>query len=419
MASKVSTKIALLAGVAAVSAGYASAQASFYERNRYVSVTERAQPEYDSVPIRLGAFEARPAVYVGAGYRTNLFASSTNETEDSYLLLRPTVNLQSTWSRHSLAVSLSSETTEYNDTSSESSTDLRGRISGRVDASSTASLVGNVIAENIHEPRSSVASNPAAVEPVEYSRLGGEVGADYVAGRVKIRGRLSSESFDYEDVRLNAGPMLDQDFRDRDETSANVRVAYAPQRDWAVFVEGIVTERDYDAPVAPSTLNRDSQDTVIRVGSDFELPFLVRGDVAVGYFQTEFDDSAFGDIDGLSVAANASWFVTQLTTVTGSASRSVVDPGLQTAAGATQTDVSVRVDHELRRNWLINATLGMSDYDYENINRTDERIRVRLGTEWKLNRNASLNASYDYFDQDSNQQPFSENRVLVGVTLRP
>jgi hypothetical protein len=419
VASIVSTRIALLAGVTAVAAGSATAQSSFYERNRYVSVTERAQPEYDPVPIRLGAFEAQPALRIGAGYRSNLFASTTNETEDSYLQFRPSVDVQSTWSRHSLAVSLSSESTEYQDTSSESNTDFRGRLAGRLDASSAVSLVGNVIAEQTYEPRSSVASNPAAVEPVEQNRLGGEIGADYEAGRIKVRGRVSSETIDYQDVRLNAGPVLDQDFRDRDETSASVRVSYAPQRDWAVFAEGVVTERDYDAPNAFNNFNRDSQGTVFRVGSDFELPFLVRGDVAVGYHQFEYDDPAFADVDGLSVEGNASWFVTQLTTVTGSASRRVVDPGLLAAAGATQTDVTLRIDHELRRNWLVNASVGLSDFEYENINRTDERTRLTLGTEWKLNRNASLNGAFEYVDQDSNQQPFSENRIMVGITVRP
>ena len=86
------------ASVAAISASAFTAQAqdSFFDRNRYVSVTERPQPEFDPVPVRLGAFEAQPRLRVGAGYRSNLFASTTDETGDSFGVIAPSVDLVST-----------------------------------------------------------------------------------------------------------------------------------------------------------------------------------------------------------------------------------------------------------------------------------------------------------------------------------
>ena len=412
---------ATAASVVAISASAFTAQAqdSFFDRNRYVSVTERPQPEFDPVPVRLGGFEVRPRLRVGAGYRSNLFASTTDETGDSFAVLAPSVDLLSTWSRHEFGASLAAEHTEYVDTGSESATDLFARAFGGLDVTSSFGLVGAVLAEHTNEPRASVASDPAAAEPVEVDRFGGEAGVNYEQGRVRLRGRLSADTYDFSDVSLNGGGTLDQDFRDRDEMTGSVRVSYAPQRDWSVFAEGSVTSRDYDTPASPGQRNRDSEGTIVRVGTNFELPILIRGDIAVGYHQFEYDDPTAEDVSGLSVEGNASWFVTQLTTVSANASRRVIDPGIQSTAAATQTALGVNVDHELRRNWLVNAGVDFTNFDFENVDRTDDRLEFEVGSLWKFNRNASARLSYRFADQDSNVRSFTDNRVMATLILTP
>lgn len=401
------------------SAFTADAQDSFFERNRYTAVADRAQPEYDPVPVRLGAAEARARLRTGVGYRTNLFASTTNETSDAFAVIAPSVDVNTTWSRHEIGVSAFAEHTEYQDTSSESATDYGARAFGRLDATGDLSLVGAVRGDHTNEPRSAAASDPSALEPVEVDRIGGEAGADYENGRIRLRGRLSADSYDYQDSPLAGGAVLDQDFRDRDELGGSLRVSYAPQRDWAVFAEGIVTDRSYDNPATPALQSRDSQGRTLRVGTNFELPILVRGDIAVGYHQFEYDDPTIDEVNGLSVQGNANWFVTQLTTISASATRGVIDPGLQGSASATQTALGVTVDHELRRNWLIDAGVDVSNYDFEDINREDDRYDLHVGTLWKVNRNVALRLAYRYTDQDSNQRSFTDNRVTASLTLTP
>ena len=410
---------AATAATLAAAAFSAQAQESFFDRSRYVAVADRAQPEYDPVPIRLGTVEARARLRTGAGYRSNLFASTTNETSDSFAVIAPSIDLNTTWSRHEVGVSASAEHTEYVDTGSESATDYAARAFGRLDATSNLTLVGAVRGDHTNEPRAAAASDPTALAPVEVDRIGGEAGADYENGRIRLRGRLSADSYDYADSPLANGTVLDQDFRNREDLGGSLRVSYAPQRDWAVFVESNVTDRSYDAPATPGLRNRDSQGRTLRVGTNFELPILLRGDIAVGYHQYEYDDPAADDVDGLSVQGNANWFVTQLTTVSASASRSVIDPGLQNSASATQTAAGVTVDHELRRNWLIDAGLDVSSYDFEDIDRKDDRYDLHVGTLWKVNRNMAVRLAYRYTDQDSNQRPFTDNRVTATLTLTP
>ena len=404
-----------------IGAGHASAQAEedFFVRDKYEAVTERSQPEFDPLSIRAGAFDARPELRFRGGATSNLFATSTNETDDQFVGIIPSLSLNSNWGRHALRLRGSVDHVEYNDTSSESRTNLSVGADGRFDASREVTFFGAFTAEDLTEPRSNIASVQGASEPVEYTRIGGEAGAQYQAGRIRLRGALGVETFDYDDVEVAGGLIQDQDFRDRDETTLTVRSSYAVERDWAFFAEVEHSESDYDPPNVFNALNRDFTTTSLRIGTDFELQSLLRGDIGVGAFQSEYDDPTLQDVDGLSVNGSLQWFVTQLTTVNFTAGRGVIDPGLIATNAAVRTNFGVRADHELRRNVIVSGEARFTNFDFENIARDDDRWNLRASTTWKVNRNLWVDGSYELTDQSSNVQDFTENRILLGLRIFP
>lgn len=414
-----------LAAILALGAHLGTAQAqqaddSFFVRDRYEGVTERAQPEFDPEPLRSGSWQLRPELEVGAGYTSNLFGTSENETDDFYGVLAPRLDTRSDWSRHELGFNLFARHTEYFDTGDESNTGFGAGADGRLDVNSRASITGGVRGEQFFERRTAISNLPDAIEPVEGNVIGANVGVNYEFGRVGLRGRLGIDSFDFKDVSLRSGGQADQDFRDSDEVTGTVRVAYAVERDWALFTEARLIDRSYDTPgVGMNSFNRDSQGTVLLVGTDFELPVLLRGEVAVGYQNFEFDDPRFDDVSGLSIDTRVQWFVSQLTTLTGQARRAVIDPGVIGSAGATETSVTVRADYELLRNWLIFGEAGVSNFKFENVNRDDDRFDLGVGTTYKLNKRAWLETAYRYSNQNSDTQEFTDNRVTVSLRLFP
>lgn len=412
---------ALLALSIAMGTGTAFAQADedFFIRDKYESVTERAQPEFDPLPIRLGVFEARPEVGFAAGFTDNLFATTTNEVDDSFVGFTPNIELDSTWSRHALGFSATLDHLEYADTNSESRTNFGIGTDGRLDANEGVFIFGSARLDDLTEPRSNIASLQNAAEPVEFTRASGEAGVQYEAGRIKVRGAVGYRTFDFDDIELSSGLIQDQDFRDRDEMSYSGRVSYAVERDWALFAEAVYTDNDYDPPNVFNAFNRDSQGSIVRVGSDFELSSLIRGDVGIGYQQYEYDDPSFENVDGVSVAANVQWFVTQLTTISGGAQRNVIDPGLVLSNAAVETSASARADHELRRNLIISGEAQFTNFEFENIERDDDRFIAKVGATWKINPNIWLDGSYELTDQSSTVQDFSENRVLFGLRIFP
>ncbi|MGB3624569.1 MAG: outer membrane beta-barrel protein, partial [Henriciella sp.] len=361
--------------ISATSATSAYAQDSFFERNRYTAVTERPQPEFDPVPLRAGGFDVQPSLGLEAGYRENLFATEDDTESDAFVQASPSVNAQSTWSRHSLRGRLEAVSTAYAENDSENHTDLRANAEGRLDLGTRTELTGSLIAESLNEPRSASARVANAEEPVMYDRTGAGIGVSHEAGRVRVDGTYTFQTLDFDDVGLIGGGVQDQDFRDYDEQELSSRVSWAVERDWAVFVQGAYVDRSYDQ-TTPGAVSRDATGVIARTGVDFELQNLIRGDIGVGYQSFDFDDQAIEDIDGLSVDANAQWFVTQLTTVSASAARTVVDSGIISSPGTVVTRVAAGIDHELRRNVIIGGELGFENRDFQEIDRSDDLISV-------------------------------------------
>lgn len=391
----------------------------FFVRDKYVAVTERPQPAYDPVPMRAGAFELRPELHAEVSSRSNLFATAEDEVDDVVLIAAPSVSARSSWSRHALNVEANVRHREYLDVGSESNTNYGARVDGRIDASSKLNLVAAVRAARVNESRASAAAVLDALEPTEIDEAGLSLGANYESNRVRLSVEGSIDEFDYNDAELSDGEVFEQDFRDREDARLRARLSIAASRDAALFIEAEQIQRDFDSPADPALFNRDSEGTIVRVGANFELPVLLRGDVAIGHQSYEFDDERVTDFDGLSINANLQWFVTQLVTISGGASRSVEDPGLLNSAGVEVTSWGVKADYEARRNLLLFASANFGNFDFGNIDREDDRWTGSIGATYKLNNNVWVETSLSHTDQDSNIQDFKDTSISVALKLYP
>lgn len=396
-----------------------SAQESFFDRDRYVAVTDRPQPAYDPVPLQAGAFEVRPELELGIGTQSNLFATDQNEIDDVVVIAAPTVRAQSTWSRHQLNLDANVRHREFLDTGSQSTTAYGAGLRGRLDVSSSFDISAGVRANKGFEARTEAGTNRAAVEPVEVNRTGGDLGATYQSGRIRLTASAAFDEYDYEDSETSTGGVLDQDFRDRDQSDFRARAAYAVNRDFALFVEAGQVEREYNSSNTTGALNRDSTGNIVRVGANFELPVLLRGDVAIGTQSFDFDDPSLADIDSTSIDARVQWFVSQLVTLTAAGSQTVEDPGLFATPGADVTSWTVRGDYEARRNLLLFAQANVANYDFEGINRSDDRLTAAVGATYKVNKNIWVETSFRHINQDSNVDEFTDNRLQVALKLHP
>jgi hypothetical protein len=417
--------VAACALIAPVALGQGS---DFFSRDKYESVRERAQPEFDPEPIRLGTFVVRSMGEAGLVSNDNVFATSGNEQSDIVARVGADVSGTTDWSVHALGFDASAYRNQYLDLSDESTTDLTARLRGRVDVTRALSVGGAVFAEDRAEPRTDFVNAFSADRPIQYTRTGVQVDADYQNDRVRWNNSLTTSDENYEDSEaLGTGLNIDQDYRDRTLLQGRSRLSYAVSPNLAVFGQGTFGQSEYDTTQIFGGLprSRDSSGYTISGGVDFELTALVRGDIAVGYLNEDKDDDFFADVSGLSVDAQMEWFPTRLTTVNFNAGRRVVDIGAFDSPSAVETRFGAGVDHELRRNIILSGYAGISNYEYEEIDRKDENLEFGAVATYKMNKRLHWEVFARNRDRDVSgtaifgDPSFGQTQFGIGLKLFP
>jgi hypothetical protein len=379
-------------------------------RGRYTSVTERPQPEFDPEPVRAGAFNIWSSLGVAAEYNDNVFAEQNNEDSDTIVRIQPSIEARSNWTSHEVSAGLNIDHAEHMDIDSETTTDFFSFLQGRIDVSRNFLLRLGADASHRTEERYEAASFGAS-EPASLDNVGAFAQATYRQDRIQVDGTVGIAQDEYDQAI--------QQIRDNTTTYVNGRVSYAISPDIAVFVQGRREEQDYD------TSDRDGTRTTVDAGVNFELGAPFRGEIAVGSFKDERDAAIYGDESGLNVSANVQWFPTQLTTVTFSANRGAMDPGLAASASAVNTAYGIRVDHELMRNLLLFGTLRQETFDYggPTFDREDDALSFSIGGAWKLNKNARFEVQYSGRSQDSSGADagpdLEQNIISAGIRIYP
>ena len=396
---------------------------SWFFRDRNASVQGRTRPDYASEGIQRGAWIFDPEVRFGVTHTDNVFAASSNEQSDTIYSFNPSVEVETTWQRHGVYARANALRTEFDKFGQESTwnTELYGRAHIDV-ARLTKFEFGGGIA-SLTEPRTAAGAANSSAEPVEYDTSSYFLGADREMGRFWIQGRFDAATFNFDDAPAVGGGFIDQDFRDRDETAYTVRGAYALSEDTALFARVRWNEREYDQKPPAVSADRSSSGFMVDFGADFDIGGVARGVVGVGYNKQDYDDPAFGELEGWGADAQLEWFPTQLTTVTFRASRTIEDSPIAAAGGFTAEDYSVRVDHELRRNVILSAGLILERDDFINLDREDDRWTAEASATWLVNRRVGAEAWIARTDQDSQGvfggQDFETTAAGLRLVLRP
>ena len=376
-------------------------------------------PELEPLPIDAQGFDVLPEVEFSTGHSSNVVASDLNEVSDSFVGFAPGISVRSNWSRHELLSDVKIRHVEYSELTSEGRTEIDFGLRGRLDMNGNSSVSVELTAADEAEDRHALSSVPDALEPTDVARIGAGIGFSNTFNRIKFGGDLHFKSYDFEDVELGSGLIQDQDFRDRDELIASLKLAYALSPSTAVYTQLTQTVSDYSPPNIFNAFNRDYDGTVVSAGLDFDIGDTLRGDFGLGYQRYVYDEDSFEDIDDVNFTGNVDWLIGDRTLLTASANRSIFDPGLITTNAAIETAAGLNIEQALTRKVSVNGGARLARYDFENIDREDDRINLNVGANWKLNKNLWIEGGYELTDQTSSFQEFTDNRFLIKMRVFP
>jgi hypothetical protein len=379
-----------------------------------ISVQDRPRPSYDPLGVRLGGFDLNASVGVGVTSTDNVFAAETDTEDDIATYIRPQATLGSHWSRHALRFRTGAYADNHADFSQDDIVDYYAGVDGRLDIGSRSAIGAGASFNQDHQRREDPDSPAGAAEPVEYKRDSLYISGQHAFSRLRLTGRLSHDAYDYEDVAANGGGILDQDYRDYDQTIEALRAEFAVTARFAAVVEGAVNQREYN-----NSSLRDSDGRYLGAGVSFDFTNLLRGEALITQYEQDYDDPSIGTVDGTGFTGRLEWFPTQLTTVNFEAGRTVEDSAF-VGDSYIRTRLSGRVDHELRRNIILNAGAQFEDREYQGVSdREDDLIGVDLGATYIANPRMRFNVGYGYRQNDSNffGEDFEENRLTAGVSF--
>ena len=163
---------------------------------------------------------------------------------------------------------------------------------------------------------------------------------------------------------------------------------------------------------------RDNNVYSASVGTEIDFTGLLFGEVNAGWSLQEFDESDVDSENGFTYGANLTWNPTGLTSV-----RLDGEGGFQPSdvgSSRLESEIGLRIDHELLRNLLIGGEVRYSRDDFQDANRVDNRIDVGPGITYFINRNFSVGAGYVFTKRQSDDcdEEFDRNVITLRVTAQ-
>lgn len=378
------------------------------EADPNLTVRERPRPEYDPIGARAGSFRILPELTITGAYSDNVeSADKGDEKSDFITTFRPVIELASDWSRHALAFELGSEIALHAKENNNDYEDFFLLSRGTLDISRQTNVEGNVGVAYLHEDQADI--NNDEVEP--FYAFDGGLALSQQFNRITM-----TLSGDAERVEFDNG---DKDDENRNEYNALLRGAYEISPRLDVFAEGRYNLLKYDEDQQDTGDDQDSDGYEGRLGAGLDLTSVLFGEAFFGYRVQNFDEGN-DDESGISFGADLNWNISQLTSI-GLSARRDFEPSNQAGANSNfQTSLGLNVAHEVLRNMIVEGSAVYANDDFRGDARNDDTYNLGVGATYWLNRNASLNAGYDFSTRNSNQdgEDFKTNEVSIGLTLR-
>ena len=363
--------------------------------------------DFKPLGIRAGGFMLHPGIQLAAEWNDNVFYTAEDEIDDTIWHFRPYISAQSNWSRHAFNMRLAADIARYKDRGVLDYEDYFVLINGRVDVRSRSFFTYNLDWMRLHESRNN-RSAEQGIEPTEYRLYGGRLGYDHSFNRLSVGVGYEYRKLNFDNA-IGLDGVIDNQDRDRDESSAFLRLDYQFQTDKQAFFRIASHKVDYDRKLDRNGFHRDSDGWYANTGIRFGISDKLTGDLFVSYHDQGYDDPRLKDVNGWAGGAQLQWSPTRMTRVGARISSSVEQTTYQYSSGFLQTLYGVRVDHSLSRDWQLMGQVTYRHMDYQlndnappDARSTDKLWTAGAGVNYFINRHVFLSASYTYEKLKSN-----------------
>jgi hypothetical protein len=391
-----------------------------------IPVMLRPRPEFDPIGIPIGSFLLFPQLGLDGSYDTNVFRTATNDLNDYFFTIAPSVKLKSQWNRGMLEFYGGMSDYQYAKYTQESLADWDVGADGRYDIVGAGpndvgatSLYANGSISELHELLSSPNTVGNQKSPNRYYNDHGEIDGTTQPGRLGFSVGGVFDRFDYLETPLNGGGFINNTDRNFDDYQGYAKSFYDFSPGYSGFVRATYESRDFDQHLDRTGVDRSSNGYKVDGGVDLQISHLVSGEVYLGALKYDFA-APLRNLTGIDYGVQLDWLATPLMTVHLTGGRTLTQVVLPGTAIMIGDSVGASADYELRRNIIIQAHATYVAASYPGLTRHDAYPDLGIGVKYLLNRHLSLNASYDYTDRttDATGEDFRDSTIMVGINLQ-
>ena len=354
-----------------------------------VTVLSRLRPLYEPLGVQVGGFTVRPLLEESVGYNSNVLGS--NPSKGSWLVeTRPSVSVGSNWTRNSLGAAISVDDRRYLDQPSLSHTDFQAALGGGYTIGRGDLNLGYSHL-SLHQSPTQIGAQPTqTTTPFQIEDFRANYTFDL--GRLKITPNIQGSLYRFDNANI-LGVSTNQDYRNRNvvQGGGEFRYEFATRRSAILALQ--VINSNFINPQPGGGASPSSTSGRVLAGIDYQASGALRYRLLAGLEVREFSAAQFKTQVAPIVQADVIWTPTGLTTVTGSVLRTIQDPVQAASAGFTFTWARAQVDHELRRNVLLQANTGVQVAEYLQ-GGTTTAYYAGAGATWLLSRRVRLSADY-------------------------
>lgn len=407
---------------------YLPANVPAFDQSMGVTVLARPRPLYDDLGVRLGSFKIRGGIDERLGYDTNIVGTPRG-ISSPYTETNPTISAESDWSRNRLAGSVGIDRFDYFSAPRQSHTDYNAAVGGGWTILRNVLDVGYA---HVHGHEFGIDAGAVAFDaPLAYDIDIIRSAYTLDLGRVRITPNIDYRLVQYGNADIG-GLSVSQRYRDRTVLSGGVTGRYmlTDERSLILVVQGVESHYLHPLLGAPS---RNSQSAVVLPGIDYQATGPWRYRLLLGGEVRSFQAPQYGTRFSPVFEASVIYTPTELTTITATVRRAIEDPTTEETSGYTYTGVNLVVDHELRRNVLLQASAGFRSVDYFQSLGSARAYTFGAGATWLLDNHLAAFVKYNFTRQDAsnvsavvpgtlsattNLPSFSQHLALVGLRWR-
>ncbi|MGE0585935.1 MAG: outer membrane beta-barrel protein [Flavobacteriaceae bacterium] len=382
------------------------------------------QPEenpFEPIGIRVHGWTFRPSLESSLGYTDNVNATGVGPARRGSALwrLRPQLEFESGWSRHSLSGSVGLTHEEFRRPGVENRDGIDASLKGRLDIRRDLTLEGGLTYSRTQQSFSDPNVPATALKEPNVDSIATEASLTRRFGRFFVALLGSIERSIYESVPAQGGGIVDNSARDYTAYSEGLRLGYEISDRTSVFTDVSLNQTVHDRRIDGNGNLRGSDGYTAAVGAKLAGDVLT-GEGRIGFRVADPDDPSFTRIRGFVAESSVTWQATPLTSVSLRASTDFEETVLAGTSTIRRHEVGIDMEHALRRNLILTASGGWTRSDYVGSARLINEFSASAGLEYKLNRQMALRGRYEFVSSQSTiaGESYDTSTVTIGVIVR-